>query len=254
VFLSRETMSRFLSELDEHKLVSTFEAEGVTRDGRTLWMALTARLTREADGHEYIDGSLIDISERIQRDKADKQREIAEAATQAKSDFLANMSHEIRTPMNAVLGFSKLALETPLDRKQYEYIDLDPRAAENLLKLINDILDFSKIEAGKLTLEVRPFKLADTLAEVERLFRTDCQAQEPEPGDRGSQRRPSALPSRWRAGRRCAAAAAGAGQPGRQRGEVHRAGQHPHRHRRRIGEQPAGGARRRGRRYRHRHQ
>jgi PAS domain S-box-containing protein len=173
VFLSRETMSRFLSELDEHRLVNTFEAQGVTRDGRTLWMALTARLTIEPDGTEHIDGSLIDISGRIEREQADKQRQIAEAATLAKSAFLANMSHEIRTPMNAVLGFSKLALETPLERKQYEYISSIRRAAETLLKLINDILDFSKIEAGKLTLEVRPFKISETLAEVERLFRTE---------------------------------------------------------------------------------
>jgi PAS domain S-box-containing protein len=173
VFLSRERMSRFLSELDERKIVSGFEAQAMRRDGRTLWMALTARLTREADGTEYIDGSLIDISERIERDQADKQRQIAEAATEAKSAFLANMSHEIRTPMNAVLGFSKLALETPLDRKQYEYISSIRRAAENLLNLINDILDFSKIEAGKLKLEVRPFKLQELLAEIERLFRTE---------------------------------------------------------------------------------
>jgi PAS domain S-box-containing protein len=173
VFLSRETMSRFLSALEEHRLVNTFEAQGIARDGRTLWMALTARLTREADGREYIDGSLIDISERIERDQADKQRQIAEAATAAKSAFLANMSHEIRTPMNAVLGFSKLALETPLDRKQYEYIASIRRAAETLLTLINDILDFSKIEAGKLSLEVRPFKLGEMLNEVERLFRTE---------------------------------------------------------------------------------
>ncbi|MBX3705227.1 MAG: response regulator [Pseudomonadales bacterium] len=173
VFLSRETMSRFLSRLDEQGLVSTFEAQAVRSDGRTLWMALTARLTREPDGSEFIDGSLIDISERIARDQAEKQRQIAEAATEAKSAFLANMSHEIRTPMNAVLGFSQLALETQLDRKQYEYVTSIRHAAENLLKLINDILDFSKIEAGKLLLEARPFKLSETVAEVERLFRTE---------------------------------------------------------------------------------
>ena len=37
-------------------------------------------------------------------------KEVAEAATQAKSDFLANMSHEIRTPMNAIIGMTQLAL------------------------------------------------------------------------------------------------------------------------------------------------
>ncbi len=173
VFLSRERIGEFLSELEQHGLVSDFEAQGVTRQGRTLWMALTARLNKDTDGREYIDGSLIDISERIEREQADKQRQIAEAATQAKSAFLANMSHEIRTPMNAIVGFSKLALETGLDRKQHEYLTSIRNAAESLLTLINDILDFSKIEAGKLTLEQRPFHLADTLREVARLFRTE---------------------------------------------------------------------------------
>ncbi|MFM7121586.1 MAG: ATP-binding protein, partial [Gammaproteobacteria bacterium] len=173
VFLSREQLGRFLSELDERGRVNSFETEGVTRAGRTFWMALTARITREADGTEFIDGALIDISERIERDRADKQREVAEAATLAKSAFLANMSHEIRTPMNAVLGFSKLALETRLDDKQYEYVSSIRGAAENLLNLINDILDFSKIEAGKMLLDPRPFRLLGVLEEVERLFRTE---------------------------------------------------------------------------------
>jgi PAS domain S-box-containing protein len=173
VFLSRERIGQFLSELEQTGMVNGFEAQGVTRQGRTLWMALTARLNTDPDGREFIDGSLIDISERIEREQADKQRQIAEAATQAKSAFLANMSHEIRTPMNAIIGFSKLTLETTLDRKQHEYLTSIRNAAESLLTLINDILDFSKIEAGKLVLEERPFKLPDTLHEVERLFRTE---------------------------------------------------------------------------------
>ena len=35
-------------------------------------------------------------------------RDVAQAASRAKSIFLANMSHEIRTPMNAILGLSYL--------------------------------------------------------------------------------------------------------------------------------------------------
>ncbi len=173
VFLTNEQAGRFLSALESQRLVSDFEAQGVTRDGRTFWMALTARLSNDPERGDYIDGSLIDISERMERDQADKQRQIAEAATLAKSEFLANMSHEIRTPMNAIVGFSKLALESSLDRKQHEYVTSISNAAENLLTLVSDVLDFSKIEAGKLVLETRPFNLKVTLAEVERLFRTE---------------------------------------------------------------------------------
>ncbi len=37
-------------------------------------------------------------------------RELAEAASQAKTSFLTNMSHEIRTPLNAVLGLARIGM------------------------------------------------------------------------------------------------------------------------------------------------
>ena len=173
VFLKTESAQRFLSALEERGQINGFEAQGMTRTGKVFWMAVTARITHDPELGEYIDGSLFDISERIEREHADKQRQIAEAASVAKSEFLANMSHEIRTPMNAIVGFSKLTLDTQLDRKQYEYLTSIRNAGENLLTLVSDILDFSKIEAGKLVLEERTFHLQETLSEVERLFRTD---------------------------------------------------------------------------------
>ncbi|HOH47215.1 MAG TPA: response regulator, partial [Candidatus Cloacimonadota bacterium] len=80
-------------------------------------------------------------------------KEMAEAASKAKSDFLANMSHELRTPLNGVIGFTDLLQETPMNSQQKLYLENAHNSALSLLEVISEILDFSKIEAGKLELE-----------------------------------------------------------------------------------------------------
>ena len=87
-------------------------------------------------------------------------KEIAEAASQAKSTFLANMSHEIRTPMNAIIGLTYLLQKEIKTPKQYGQLLKVNDAAQHLMGIINDILDLSKIEAGRMTLEALNFSPA----------------------------------------------------------------------------------------------
>ncbi|MDH3346754.1 MAG: PAS domain S-box protein [Desulfobulbaceae bacterium] len=112
-------------------------------------------------------GIVNDISERKRNEEElYRAKELAEAATKAKSDFLANMSHEIRTPLNAMIGLTHLVKDMDLNAKQYDYICKILVASEALLLLINDILDFSKIEAGMLKIETIRFSLTDVLHKI----------------------------------------------------------------------------------------
>jgi PAS domain S-box-containing protein len=137
-------------------------------DGRIAWIHALGHVVKQSDGKlTDMYGVSQDITEfkRLEMESV-TAKEIAEAATRAKSDFLANMSHEIRTPMNAILGMTHLALKTELTPKQRDYLTKTKAAAQSLLGVINDILDFSKIEAGKLDIEKTEFRLEEVLENV----------------------------------------------------------------------------------------
>ncbi|WP_322550866.1 PAS domain S-box protein [Flavobacterium psychraquaticum] len=122
----------------------------LNKNGNYVWVEEFGEAVIINNKTEYIEGVLIDITERKIAEEAVIAKDFAESSNKAKSEFLANMSHEIRTPLNGIIGFSNLLLDSELTEIQKQQLDTVNQSAATLLDVVNDILDISKIEAGKL--------------------------------------------------------------------------------------------------------
>ena len=131
-------------------------------DGKENIIEYNAAPTLVGD-HRYTIGLDRDVTERRRAQEELRQaKEMAEAATQAKSAFLANMSHELRTPLNAIIGFTRIVRRKSgdvLPSKQIENLEKVLVSADNLLNLINTVLDIAKIEAGRMDVLAANFRV-----------------------------------------------------------------------------------------------
>ena len=113
---------------------------------------------------------------------------------------------------------TELVLESNLSEQQREYLTIATSSAESLLTIINEILDFSKIEAGQMRIESADVDIEGLLDEVVRSIALAAHQKSLDIAFVAG----GALPLRRPV--RPATRAAGAREPDRQRGQVHRAG------------------------------
>jgi PAS domain S-box-containing protein len=178
LFISRSDAIRFEAELQAADRTVGFETELCCLDGGTITVSISARRVKDDAGAVlYILGLVKDITERRQREEAERRQEAAEAANRAKSEFLAHMSHEIRTPINAILGFADVLDSDENDPRKKHYVQIIKNSSASLLQLINDILDLSKIEAGRMEIQRAPVNLATLFTELYNIFAIGAHAK-----------------------------------------------------------------------------
>ena len=170
----RETAIKHAYE--DLSLQGTYDSEFrmLAKDGSYHWILSKGKVVHYANDHTPLRavGTHTDISLRKQTELTLlNAKQLAESASEAKSNFLANMSHEIRTPMNAILGLTYLIQRDINDPQQLQRLDKVKESARHLLSIINDILDLSKIEANHLPIENIEFNVATHVDNVCSLFK-----------------------------------------------------------------------------------
>jgi PAS domain S-box-containing protein len=145
--------------------ISGMETQRKTKNGETIHVRLSAApIKDEQNNFEGLVVTLQDISDLV------RSRRQALAADQAKSEFFSNISHEVRTPMNHVMGMIELLLNTRLDAKQQEFMEILQTSADSLMMTINDMLDYSKIESGEVGCDAIGFDLRTLVEKVAHLM------------------------------------------------------------------------------------
>ncbi len=94
---------------------------------------------------------------------ADEARQVAENASQAKSEFLALMNHELRTPVNGLLGMLQLLQATPLNDEQKGILSSATASGAHLDALLSDIMVFSRMRETAPVLAPQAVDIADLL-------------------------------------------------------------------------------------------
>ena len=165
----------------------TMDKRFIRKDGSVLHASIAVRCERNAQGQaERFFAIVEDISQRKaaeqelarHRDELELMveersrelvvaRDVALAASRAKSEFLSSMSHELRTPLNAIMGFSQLLeLDRELSPRSRRFAGETVRAGHHLLDLINDVLDLAQVESGRTVLSLEALPLAEVVLEV----------------------------------------------------------------------------------------
>jgi CheY-like chemotaxis protein len=80
------------------------------------------------------------------------------------------MSHEIRTPLNGVTAMTALLLDTKLDARQQEMLQVIARAADQAARLVGDVIDYSRIESGGLDLVLEDVDLCEAVEALAMQF------------------------------------------------------------------------------------
>ena len=177
-FDSNDNLDGLLQILLEEGFLCAQSTPLVSRSGQLLGMVSTHwRKHHQPSERElrFLDLLARQAADLLDRRRSEIERErllvsertartAAEKASRVKDEFLAIVSHELRSPLNPILGWAMLLQTGNLAPDETtEAVDIIAKNAKLQAELINDLLDISRILRGKLSLNVVPVDLVQTI-------------------------------------------------------------------------------------------
>ena len=116
------------------------------------------------------------VSEKMDKIKAQQEKEQEQKLNRMNMDFFANISHEFRTPLTMISGpVSQLVQSTEMTHENKRLLDIVQRNIRRMQRLVNQQLDFNKLENDTLKLAVRPIDVIEQLGNLTDIFRVSAE-------------------------------------------------------------------------------
>jgi len=113
--------------------------------------------------------------------EAERAREEAEAAGQAKDHFLAVLSHELRTPLTPIFMMTHmLARQKDLPEPLREAVEMIQRNIRLEARLVDDLLDITRIARGKMEVVLEPMDMHEAIRQAIEISRADIESRKQE--------------------------------------------------------------------------
>ena len=149
-----------------------FETEVSNAVGDALACEFTANVIFSDSGDvRFIEGILLDLSDKKAREIALREKYIAENSNLSKSMFLAAASHDLRQPVHAMSMLIELLASVPLSAQANVIVDKLGHSVDGLRSLFDSLLDISSLDAGVVEVNPVPCSVRHSLDQVVELYK-----------------------------------------------------------------------------------
>lgn len=142
-FVNHADLARCAAQLNRNRSLRNETLQLKRKNGTTFWGLVNCTLTIDG-GHEYIDGAVIDITEKKQSEEllTQKNEELKKLHKQM-DKFLYSASHDLRAPMTSIMGISNI-LRMEIDKSKHIYLDKIDTSIQSLSYFIEEVKEFSE--------------------------------------------------------------------------------------------------------------